>query len=225
MVLTKRQHQVLSFLQEFIEREGYCPSYEEIAEGLKLSSLATVHAHLATLEKKGYVRRGFNQSRSIELRRLPARRPQPPQSLPVGRTQGIERLEPQPSNPCIGCGGGNPRGLKLTFALDHDRRKVLGRFRLGREYQGSQGVLHGGIIALLLDEAMGKLTRFHKLRAVTAELRVEYLRPIQADEEIQVEAEEVGHSGREFLYRAVIANAAGQQLATSHGRFVAVGKR
>jgi repressor LexA len=74
MVLTKRQHEVLTFLQEFLEREGYCPSFEEIASGLKLSSLATVHAHLATLEKKGYLRRGFNQSRSIELRRTPARR-------------------------------------------------------------------------------------------------------------------------------------------------------
>ncbi len=76
MVLTKRQHEVLSFLQEFMEREGYCPSFEEIASGLQLSSLATVHAHLATLEKKGYLRRGFNQSRSIELRRTAtARRP------------------------------------------------------------------------------------------------------------------------------------------------------
>lgn len=69
MVLTKRQHEVLTFLQEFQQEHDYCPSYEEIAAGLHLSSLATVHAHLTTLEKKGYLRRGFNQSRSIELRR------------------------------------------------------------------------------------------------------------------------------------------------------------
>lgn len=69
MVLTKRQHEVLTFLQEFQQQNGYCPSYEEIAAGLHLSSLATVHAHLSTLEKKGYLRRGFNQSRSIEIRR------------------------------------------------------------------------------------------------------------------------------------------------------------
>ncbi|MGH9488334.1 MAG: transcriptional repressor LexA [Terriglobales bacterium] len=74
MVLTKRQHEVLTFLQAFVAREGYCPSYEEIAAGLKLNSLATVHAHLATLEKKGCLRRGFNQSRSIELRRPQVRR-------------------------------------------------------------------------------------------------------------------------------------------------------
>lgn len=74
MVLTKRQHEVLQFLQEFIEREGYCPSYEEMAAGLKLTSLATVHAHMVTLEKKGCLRRGFNQSRSIEIRRSAPRR-------------------------------------------------------------------------------------------------------------------------------------------------------
>src|SRR6185312_4800872 len=74
MVLTKRQHEVLQFLQEFIEREGYCPSYEEMAAGLKLTSLATVHAHMVTLEKKGCLRRGFNQSRSIEIRRSASKR-------------------------------------------------------------------------------------------------------------------------------------------------------
>ncbi|HXE31973.1 MAG TPA: transcriptional repressor LexA [Terriglobales bacterium] len=85
MVLTKRQHQVFSFLQSFIEKEGYCPSYEEIAAGLHLSSLATVHAHLAMLEKKGYLRRGFNQSRSIELRKPAVKRgePRPPASSPA----------------------------------------------------------------------------------------------------------------------------------------------
>jgi repressor LexA len=98
MVLTKRQHEVLAFLQEFIEREGYCPSFEEIAAGLKLSSLATVHAHLATLEKKGYLRRGFNQSRSIELRRPAGRRPAGPRAasdtLPlVGRIAAGQPME------------------------------------------------------------------------------------------------------------------------------------
>ncbi|MGH9413275.1 MAG: transcriptional repressor LexA [Terriglobales bacterium] len=83
MVLTKRQHEVLTFLQTFMEREGFCPSYEEIAAGLHLTSLATVHAHLSTLEKKGYLRRSFNQSRSIELRRPSTRRSSNPGALPL----------------------------------------------------------------------------------------------------------------------------------------------
>jgi len=71
MALTKRQKQVLDFLVQFIDRHGYSPSFEEIASGLGLTSLATVHKHLATLEKKGFIRRGYNQSRSVEVMALP----------------------------------------------------------------------------------------------------------------------------------------------------------
>jgi repressor LexA len=67
MALTKRQKEFLEFLAGFLEKRGYSPSYEEIAEGLSLASLATVHKHILALESKHYVKRGFNQSRSLEL--------------------------------------------------------------------------------------------------------------------------------------------------------------
>ena len=67
MALTKRQKQVLDFIAGFLDDNGYCPSYEEIAHGLELASLATVHKHISVLESKGYLKRGFNQSRSLEL--------------------------------------------------------------------------------------------------------------------------------------------------------------
>ncbi|HUB33539.1 MAG TPA: transcriptional repressor LexA [Bryobacteraceae bacterium] len=67
MALTKRQKQVLDFIAGFVDDNGYCPSYEEIARGLELASLATVHKHISVLESKGYLKRGFNQSRSLEL--------------------------------------------------------------------------------------------------------------------------------------------------------------
>jgi repressor LexA len=67
MALTKRQKEFLDFLAGFLEKKGYSPSYEEIAEGLNLASLATVHKHILALETKHYVKRGFNQSRSLEL--------------------------------------------------------------------------------------------------------------------------------------------------------------
>lgn len=71
MALTKRQKEVLNYLVAFINKNGYSPSFEEIARALKLTSLATVHKHLSTLEKKGFIRRGYNQSRSIEVTQLP----------------------------------------------------------------------------------------------------------------------------------------------------------
>jgi len=67
MALTKRQKQVLDFLAQFVDENGYCPSYEEIAQGLDLASLATVHKHISVLTAKGYLKRGYNQSRSLEL--------------------------------------------------------------------------------------------------------------------------------------------------------------
>ena len=67
MPLTKRQKQVLDFIARFQDENGYCPSYEEIAHGLDLASLATVHKHISALENKSYLKRGFNQSRSLEL--------------------------------------------------------------------------------------------------------------------------------------------------------------
>jgi len=89
MALTKRQKQVLDFIATFVDDNGYCPSYDEIARGLDLASLATVHKHISALESKNYLKRRFNQSRSLELspRYLQEqRRTRPPQEIPlVGR--------------------------------------------------------------------------------------------------------------------------------------------
>jgi len=71
MALTKRQKEVLDLLVSFLNKHGYSPSFEEIAHSLKLTSLATVHKHITTLERKGFIRRGYNQSRSIEVIQLP----------------------------------------------------------------------------------------------------------------------------------------------------------
>jgi repressor LexA len=67
MALTKRQKEVLDFIADFVEQNGYSPSYEELAHGLNLASLATVHKHIQALESRNYIRRLFNQSRSIEV--------------------------------------------------------------------------------------------------------------------------------------------------------------
>ncbi len=75
MALTRRQKQVLDFLTNFINKKGYSPSFEEIGEGLGLTSLATVHKHLDTLERKGFIRRGYHQSRSIDVVAVPGRTP------------------------------------------------------------------------------------------------------------------------------------------------------
>jgi repressor LexA len=73
MAITRRQKEVLDFLSSFTSRNGYSPSYEEIAAGLGLSSLATVHKHVTNLQTKGLLQRAHNRSRSIDV--IPQRPP------------------------------------------------------------------------------------------------------------------------------------------------------
>ena len=67
MPLTRRQRDILTYLQAQITENGFAPSFEEIAEHFGFQSLATVHEHLTNLERKGYIRRSYNESRSIEV--------------------------------------------------------------------------------------------------------------------------------------------------------------
>lgn len=112
--------------------------------------------------------------------------------------------------------------MRLEFESDEAQKRIVGRFRLPAEYQGGAGFVHGGIIALLLDEAMGKVNRFSEVRAVTAELTVEYRRPVPVEAEIVVEAFNVQRNGRMLLHEGEIRDAAGRVLAKGRGKFVAV---
>src|SRR5512146_2636000 len=91
MALTRRQKQVLDFLVHFINRHGYSPSFEEMATGLHLYSLATVHKHMQVLEKKGFIRRRYNQSRSVEVVAIPG-------SVPYGK----EFMHTRTGQPALG---------------------------------------------------------------------------------------------------------------------------
>jgi uncharacterized protein (TIGR00369 family) len=135
------------------------------------------------------------------------------------------RLAPNPTNKCFGCGGDNSGGMRLTFEQDNTNRKIVGRFVLGERYQGGGGFAHGGIIATLLDEAMGKVCRFREARAVTAELMIEYLKPVSTAQEIIVEGHETEQKGRNLFMAGEIRNGAGEILARGRARFVVIAPR
>ena len=132
-------------------------------------------------------------------------------------------IEPNPTNVCFGCGGGNARGMQLTFEQDDAARKIIGRFRLGAEYQGAFGIIHGGVIAVVLDEVMGKVCRFRGVRAVTAEMNIEYLKPVWVDADLVVKGYEKEITGRNLHLVGEIQDASGNVLArrlpmqTGHG--------
>nr|HEV7953016.1 PaaI family thioesterase [Candidatus Acidoferrales bacterium] len=134
----------------------------------------------------------------------------------------VRKFPAKPDNVCFGCGGANTAGMKLEFEADLETGRVTGRFKIGKDFQGSMGMLHGGITALLMDEAMGKVCALSNVRAVTAELSVKYLRPIQVDQEIVVEAFQVKREGRDMYHEGTISNTAGKVLARGLGRFVVI---
>jgi uncharacterized protein (TIGR00369 family) len=133
-------------------------------------------------------------------------------------------LTPNPTNCCFGCGGANPRGMQLTFEQDDEAKRIRGRFRLGEEYQGAKGFLHGGIIATLLDEVMAKVSRFAQDHAVTGELTVEYRKPVPIGEELIIEGWEVARDDRIRLREGEIRNASGVVLARGRGKFIEVNR-
>ncbi len=146
-------------------------------------------------------------------------------SVPTWRWSSMGRalqLEPNPANRCFGCGGANDAGMKLHFELDLDSRRSRGRFVVGPNYAGGGGFAHGGIIAVILDEAMGKLSKLTDERAVTAEMSIEYKYPIPVDHEIVVEGWQESEKGRNRFRAAEIHDAQGKLLARGKGRFVVV---
>src|SRR5260370_30607346 len=131
-------------------------------------------------------------------------------------------LEPNTANHCFGCGGANDSGMKLTFELDQDPRRAAGKFILGSRYGGGAGFAHGGIIAVLLDEAMGKISKLTDERVVTAEINIEYLKPVPVDAEITVVGWQEEEKGRSRFRIGEIYDAQGNLLARGPGRFLVV---
>lgn len=133
-------------------------------------------------------------------------------------------LAPNPANNCFGCGGANDFGMKLTFEVDRDSGRANGKFVLGPRYGGGAGFVHGGVIAVLLDEVMGKISKLSEERAVTAELNIEYRKPVPTDAEIVVSGWQESEKGRNRFRIGEIHDAQGNLLARGRGRFVVIGQ-
>ncbi len=99
-MLTKRQKELVDYLDSYIGRAGYAPTLEEIGQHFGLSSLATIHKHLTNLERKGMIRRKWNRSRALEV--VPQQRRAAAVELPlVGRVAAGVPIEPIEQNDTI----------------------------------------------------------------------------------------------------------------------------
>jgi uncharacterized protein (TIGR00369 family) len=130
-------------------------------------------------------------------------------------------LEHSAHNRCFGCGPANPVGLHLDFFVAEDQ-SVLCLPEIADTFEGPQGLLHGGIIATLLDEAMSKSVRVRGLTAMTRQMEVEYLRPVPSATSIRVEGRLVRSEGRKHWTEAKILDKRSHTLATAKGLFVEV---
>ncbi|HEY1658604.1 MAG TPA: PaaI family thioesterase [Candidatus Sulfotelmatobacter sp.] len=139
------------------------------------------------------------------------------------KPQGHEtRYLKMQKNNCFVCGQDNPDGMKLKFILDEKRQTFVCRFRLSNRYSGPPGHCHGGIIASILDDAMGKVNKLHHVVALTREMTVEYLKPVPLHKPLRVEGREIKKRGRTHVNAAEILNEKGEVLARSKGIFIAI---
>jgi uncharacterized protein (TIGR00369 family) len=125
-------------------------------------------------------------------------------------------------NNCFGCGPANESGLRLEFHLNEEHKRFVCEFELPMRFEGPPSHAHGGIIATILDEAMGKVSKLRSIIAVTQTMQVSYIRPVPLSKPLVTEGWEVGVNGREHFRAAEIRNAAGEVLATSTGTFIEV---
>jgi len=169
MALTKRQKEVLDYLVAFETKHGYAPSFEEIGKGLKLTSLATVHKHITTLEKKGFIRRGYNQSRSIEIIQLPKSvkeqvTDRKMQELPlVGRIAAGRPLEAVEERETISLGdfarGGNSFVLQVKGTSMIEDHIMDGDYVVCEQTQVANA---GDIVVALIGGEEATLKRFYR---------------------------------------------------------------
>jgi len=123
---------------------------------------------------------------------------------------------------CFGCGPANPGGLKLKFILSPGGDSYLCEFELAAEFGGPPGHAHGGIIATILDEAMGKANKLKSKVALTRRIEVDYLRPVPLGQRLVAEGRVILVRGRALYNRAELRSAQGEVLARSRGKFMAI---
>lgn len=192
MALTRRQKEVMDFLSQFIADHGYSPSYEEIASGLGLASLATVHKHIQALETKQYLRRSYNHSRSLEIgdrffSEERARRPQEtPAAIPLlGRIAAGAPVEAIPNQETLHFS--DFARQENTFALQVRGESMIEDHICNGDFvliEKANQARNGEIVVALVDGSEATLKRYYsepdgqvRLQPANANMAPIYVKP------------------------------------------------
>lgn len=159
--LTKRQKEILDFIQNFLGSHDYAPSYREIGEFFHLSSIATVADHLENLKNKGYLTKDFNEARSLQLT---PRWDERTFEIPLmGRIAAGAPIEAIRTNETIDI----PRDMmgRKVFALKVRGDSMIEDGILDNDYiivEQTANPNNGEIVVALLDNENATLKRFYK---------------------------------------------------------------
>ncbi len=123
---------------------------------------------------------------------------------------------------CFACSQQNRNGLHLSFQENPDNGSVECEFRMPRRFEGPPGHLHGGIIATILDETMGKVNRRKGIVALTGHMSIDYLEPVPLASKLRAFGWPVKIQGRKHFHAAEIRALDGTVLARSQGTFIAI---
>jgi len=187
MPLTKRQREILTYLSEYAEEHGYAPSFEEIARHFNYNSLATVHEHLSNLERKGYIKRAYNESRAIEI--LPSEVfPKAVELQLLGSVAAGVPIEAVQTQEVISVPedflrrGGNHYVLRVRGNSMIDEQIRDGDFVVVNE---RRSVDNGEVVIALVDNAAATVKKFYRERDGRIRLQTanDTMSPIYVDED------------------------------------------
>ena len=119
---------------------------------------------------------------------------------------------------CFACGKDNPKGLHLEFSYSGEKASAV--FHCPVEYEGYPGMIHGGIISTLMDEAMAKIILAHGKKAVTARLITHFRHPVPTGQVVTVSGWIDVAKTRSISAKAKVADASGKVLAEAEAMFI-----
>lgn len=123
---------------------------------------------------------------------------------------------------CFGCGKDNPHGLHLKLDFDDDTKTAFGDFTAGKYHEGAPNIIHGGIVAGLLDETMITVNKYLDCVAVASEMTVRYLQPAFIGEKLHIRGWFVKKAKKVIENRAEIENEMGKIVARAKGKYTEV---
>jgi uncharacterized protein (TIGR00369 family) len=123
---------------------------------------------------------------------------------------------------CFGCGKENSIGLKLELEFDDDTKTAFGQYAAHELLEGPPNIIHGGIIAAILDETMITVNKYMEIMAITSEITIRYLQPAFIKENLYIRGWYVKKSKRVVENRAEIENEMGKIVARAKGKYIEI---